>query len=131
MTLAIVRCWPIFMSKQNNSLQIINKMKRVNRNLLTALIACVNVMESTIDDRNGSLISENESEVYENAMETIDKAKSDRDISDIDFYVDSEIVVKMAKEIREQFMTSNPLRDPIQVDRDLRGYICEMLNAIS
>ena len=106
-------------------------MKRVNRNLLTALIACVNVMESTSDDCNGSLVSENESEVYDNAMEAIDEAKSDRDISEIDFYIDSEIVVKMAKEIRENFMTSNPLRNPELLDREMRGYICEMLNSIS
>ena len=55
----------------------------------------------------------------------------EKSISICKFNIESPLVVKMATEIRTQFMTSNPLRNPELVDREMRGYICEMLNAIS
>lgn len=105
-------------------------MKKVNQKLLTALVACVNVMETTADDCNGCFVSENESEVHQNALEAIDEAKGLL-TTDFEYSINSAIVIKMAHEIRNKFMTSNLLRDIGQVDREMRGYICEMLNSIS
>lgn len=49
-------------------------MKKVNQHLLSALVACANVMENTMDDFNGCPISETASEEYSNAIEAIDEA---------------------------------------------------------
>ena len=98
-------------------------MKKVNQKLLTALVACVNVLDTTIDDFNGCPVSENVSEIYDNAIEAIDEAKGLLN-TDFEYSINSAIVIKMAHEIRNKFMSSNPLRDIGQVDREMRGYIC-------
>ncbi len=47
------------------------------------------------------------------------------------FSIDDPIIVKASLDIRSEYVGSNPLRKPEQTDRQLKGYLVELLNSLN
>jgi len=47
------------------------------------------------------------------------------------FFIDDPIIVKAYLDIRSEHVCSNPLRKPEETDRQLKGYLVELLNSLN
>ncbi len=47
------------------------------------------------------------------------------------FSIDDPIIVKASLDIRSEYVCSNPLRKPGEIDRQLKGYLVEFLNSLN